>query len=185
LRLKQIENQAALTTSRFDRIFKEYRHRVYGFAYHYLNSSESAADVTQDVFVRLWKNLDSIDEDRMIGWLLRVTRNACVDAIRRRKAYSKRVETSTELLMDKADRAPLPDAQAGSALFQEHLRKALETLDEPHKSIVVLREIQEYKYEEISEVLGLPLNTVKVYLHRARKALRKELNERMDIEYVG
>jgi RNA polymerase sigma-70 factor (ECF subfamily) len=158
---------------------------VYGFAYHYLNSSESAADVTQDVFVRLWNNRDSIDEYRLIAWLLRVTRNACIDAIRREKAYAKRVETSTEILMDKADREPLPDAQAGSAIFQEHLRKALETLGEPHRSIVVLREIQEYKYEEISDVLDLPLNTVKVYLHRARKSLRKELNERMDIEYVG
>ncbi len=158
---------------------------MYGFAYHYLNSSESAADVTQDVFVRLWNHRDSVDEDRLIGWLLRVTRNACVDAIRRRKAYEKRVETNTDMLMEKADQSPLPDAQAESSIFQEHLRKALDTLDEPHKSIVVLREIQEYKYEEISEVLDIPLNTVKVYLHRARKALRKELNERMDIEYVG
>ena len=157
---------------------------MYGFAYNYLNSSEGAADVTQDVFVRLWNHRDTIDEDRLVGWLLRVTRNACVDAIRRRKAYVKRVETSTEMLMDKADRAPLPDAQTESALFHEHLRQALETLDEPQKSIVVLREIQEYKYEEISEALDLPLNTVKVYLHRARKALRKELNERMDIEYA-
>lgn len=86
--------------------------------------------------------------------------------------------------MEQADRAPLPDVQANSAIFQDHLRRALDTLEEPHKSIVMLREIQEYKYEEISEALDLPLNTVKVYLHRARKALRKELKEVMRNEYV-
>jgi len=173
-----------LNSKRFDQLFKEYLHRVYGFAFHYLNSAESAADVTQDVFVRLWANRQTIDEERLIGWLLRVTRNACVDAIRKRKAYEKRVQTSSEVLMDQADREPLPDAQANSAIFQEHLQRALDKLEEPHKSIVMLREIQEYKYVEISEALDLPLNTVKVYLHRARKALRKELKEVMRNEYV-
>ncbi|MBT4051701.1 MAG: sigma-70 family RNA polymerase sigma factor, partial [Bacteroidetes Order II. Incertae sedis bacterium] len=61
---------------------------------------------------------------------------------------------------------------------------ALDTLGEPHKSIVILREVQEYKYEEISEVLSLPLNTVKVYLHRSRKALRQELTEVMRHDYA-
>jgi len=61
------------------------------------------------------------------------------------------------------------------------LKRALDTMGEPHKSIVVLREVQDYKYEEISELLNLPLNTVKVYLHRARKMLRIALgNELME-----
>ena len=86
--------------------------------------------------------------------------------------------------MDKAARDPLPDAQAGSVIFQERLQNALQTLDEPYRSIILLREVQEYKYEEISETLEIPLNTVKVYLHRARKALRKELTEVMRYDYV-
>ena len=79
---------------------------------------------------------------------------------------------------------PCRTQEASSAIFQEHLKKALNALGEPHRSIVVLREVQEYKYEEISEVLNLPLNTVKVYLHRARKTLRKELGEVLRHDYA-
>ena len=81
-------------------------------------------------------------------------------------------------------RATLPDQEASSAIFQAHRKKALNALGEPHRSIVVLREVQDYKYEEISEVLNLPLNTVKVYLHRARKTLRKELGEVLRHDYA-
>ena len=66
-----------LTLISFEQLFSAYRHRVYGYACHYLRDEEEAADVTQEVFVRMWKNRDRIDESRPLPWLLRVTRNAC------------------------------------------------------------------------------------------------------------
>ncbi len=173
-----------LTLIRFEVLVTTYRHRIYGYACHYLGDAEEAADVTQDVLVRLWKNRDGIDEEHALAWLLRVTRNACVDVLRRRSAYRKRVETSSEMTNVHADPAPGPDREASSNLFQEKLISALETLGEPYKSIVILREIEEYTYEEICAALDLPLNTVKVYLHRARKALRKQLTEVSHHEYA-
>ncbi|GMQ80777.1 MAG: hypothetical protein BMS9Abin05_0206 [Rhodothermia bacterium] len=174
----------ALTIISFDILVKRYRHRVYGFAYHYLVDEDEAADVTQDVFVRMWQNRVKIDEERVLGWLLRVTRNACVDSVRKKNAYRRRVETDSDAIIEQADRAPLPDHQASASLFNERLTTALNKLDEPYKSIIILREIQEYKYGEIGEALDLPLNTVKVYLHRARKELRKELSEDLRYEYI-
>ncbi len=174
----------ALTIIRFDILVKRYRHRVYGFAYHYLVDEDAAADVTQEVFLRMWQNRTKIDEERVLGWLLRVTRNACVDAVRKRNAYRRRIETNSDTIDAQADRAPLPDQQASASMFNDRLNAALNKLDEPYKSIIILREIQEYKYGEISETLDLPLNTIKVYLHRARKKLRKELSEDLRYEYI-
>jgi len=182
---KQFARQLrALTIISFDILVKRYRHRVYGFAYHYLVDEADAADVTQDVFIRMWNSRAKIDEERVLGWLLRVTRNACVDAVRKKNAYKRRIETDSDSIDTQADRAPLPDQQAAASLFNERLAAALNKLDEPYKSIIILREIQEYKYGEISETLDLPLNTVKVYLHRARRALRKELSEDLRYEYI-
>ena len=174
----------ALTIIRFYILVKRYRHRVYGFAYHYLVDEDAAADVTQEVFLRMWQNRTKIDEERVLGWLLRVTRNACVDAVRKRNAYIRRIETNSDTIDAQADRAPLPDQQTSASLFNDRLNAALNQLDEPYKSIIILREIQEYKYDEISETLDLPLNTIKVYLHRARKMLRKELSEDLRYEYI-
>jgi RNA polymerase sigma-70 factor (ECF subfamily) len=82
------------------------------------------------------------------------------------------------------DEGPTPERSAQTSLFRERLQDALDRLGEPHRSIVVLREIQGYKYDEIAETLKLPLNTVKVYLHRARKALREDLGEVHRHDYV-
>ena len=156
---------------------QRFQNRVYGFAYHYLGNREEAEDVTQEVFIRLWKHREHIDEEQPLGWLLRVTRNASVDAIRRRKTYTRTVSVNTDLLDFAQGGNPLPDTETESSDFRRHLLKAVERLDEPYRSIVILREIQELKYQEISEALDLPLSTVKVYLHRARKSLRNDLHE--------
>ena len=73
--------------------------------------------------------------------------------------------------------APGPQNQAEGAEFRERLKKALGQLPEPHRSIVVLREIQGLAYDEIAAAVDRPLNTVKVYLHRGRKMLREQLRE--------
>ena len=136
-----------------------------------------SADVTQDTFIRLWEHRTALEEERVLSWLLRVARNACIDQMRKRKVRRSLDDEEGSIVDSLPDSARSPDGDAAASLFNDRLEQALERLGEPHRSIVVLREIQEYKYEEISDVLNLPLNTVKVYLHRARKALRKDLGE--------
>lgn len=169
---------------RFEASVQTYQHRIYGFAVYFLGDRVEAQDVTQEVFLRLWQHRNDVDEARLLGWLLRVTRNACVDALRRRKARTNVMRPDTDALGLAPGDGPMPDACAEAADFQEHLERALARLDEPYRSIVILREIQELKYEEISGALDLPLNTVKVYLHRGRKMLRKHLSEVMHRETV-
>ena len=168
----------------FNTRVRMHRDRIFGLAFHMLGNEAEAADVTQDVFIRLWKHHERLEEDLILGWLLRVARNACIDAMRRRKTRRTLFGADPELMERVEGTDQSPEQSASAALFRERLDEALECLGEPHRSIVVLREIHECKYEEISETLDLPLNTVKVYLHRARKALRKELGEVMRHDYV-
>lgn len=156
---------------------RTYQHRVYGFAVYFLGNRTEAEDVTQDVLLRLWQHRDTVEESRLLGWLLRVTRNACVDALRRRRVYRNLMTPDDERLGQAAAGDPTPDDDAEAADFQRHLRRALAQIPDPYRSIVILREVQELKYEEISGAMDLPLNTVKVYLHRGRKMLRQHLSE--------
>ena len=172
-----------MTLFEFEHQLKRYKDRVYGFAFQYLGSAEEAEDVTQEVLIRFWKHRHEIGGQQPIGWLLRVTRNAAIDAIRKRNTYRRNVSVDSEMI----DHAPVdmlsPEQATEHSDFRGHLEHALNALAEPYRSIVIFRELQEMKYNEICEALELPLNTVKVYLHRARKMLRDELKEVYHREY--
>ncbi|MFQ5572007.1 MAG: RNA polymerase sigma factor [Rhodothermales bacterium] len=167
---------------RFERYVRTYQHRVYGFAVYFLGDRDEAADVTQDVLLRLWQHRDTVEEERLLGWLLRVARNACVDVLRKRKARRHLMTPEGDNVGQAAGSEPAPDACAEAVDFQQHLERALTQIAEPYRSIVILREVQELKYEEISGAMNLPLNTVKVYLHRGRKMLREQLSKVMHRE---
>lgn len=161
----------------FKSLVDEHRDRVYSYVLHMLRDPASSADVTQDVFIRLWEHRGTLEAERVLSWLLRVARNACIDEMRKhrvRQSVENDEITGVDRLMDDA---PPPDRSTAASLFRDRLREALDRLGEPHRSIVILREIEGYPYNDISDQLGLPLNTVKVYLHRARKALRHDLGE--------
>jgi RNA polymerase sigma-70 factor (ECF subfamily) len=171
-------------TKKFRSLADQHRHRVYTFAYYSLGNREEAEDVTQEVLVRLWKNWEDLEEVTLPAWISRVTRNACIDAVRRRRAYRTRVVASGdgEDMVQGISIEPGPDATAEASELRETIQGALASLQEPYRSIVILREIQDLKYEEISENLELPLNTVKSYLHRGRRMLREKLSGALDHE---
>ena len=88
----------SVTLFEFEHQVKQHKDRVYGSAFHYLGTAEEAEDVTQEVFIRFWQHRTSIDEKQPIGWLLRVTRNAAIDAIRKRKTYQRNVSVDSEMI---------------------------------------------------------------------------------------
>lgn len=168
--------------SDFEQQVRQYQDRVFGFAQYFLKNREAAQDVTQDVLIRFWEHHDDVDDDRALGWLLRVTRNACIDALRKRKTRRNAITVNTDGLDRATSPAPSPAADAEASDFRDHLEQALDDVDEPYRSVIILREIQNLKYREISEALDMPMNTVKVYVHRGRKKLRKQLTEVIDHE---
>ena len=156
----------------FERIVMRYRHRVYGYACHMLGSEDDAADVAQEVFIRLWKKRSTVDEARILPWLLSVTRNLCIDALRHRQTVHQLISRNEHELESATSGAPAPDDVLETAELSRQLQEALESLSEPHRSIVILREIQGLSYADICAALDLPMTTVKVYLHRGRRMLR-------------
>lgn len=170
----------------FQALVEEHRDRVYSLACYLLGDREEAADATQEVFLRLWRNLPELersggDRETLAPWLLRVTRNCCFDLMRRRR--TRRTVLGHPEEADAVDRTPAddpdPERLAASSDLGRHLRRAVQAMAEPYRSVLILREVQEMKYHEISETLEMPLNTVKVNIHRGRKMLRERLKEVM------
>lgn len=165
----------------FERHVREHQDRIFGFACYFLGSREDARDITQDVLIRMWNHRDQIDTDRLLPWLLRVTRNACIDHTRRgRRTY----EVNGEDIDRWESYGTSPADQLEQNEGVRHIESAVERVPEPYRSVVILREIQNLKYEEISGAMNMPINTVKVYLHRGRKMLREQLSEVYDREHA-
>jgi len=168
-----------IMTRRFEELVKKYRDWVYTFAFYSLGNREEAEDTTQEVLMRLWDNLENLREASVSAWLRRVTTNACIDTARKRKAYRTRVIAGggVEQLPQAVSRELDPGLSAEGSELRTRIRAAISELTEPYRSIVIHREIQGMKYDEISDAMQLPLNTVKSYLHRARRTLREQLKE--------
>ncbi len=163
----------------FQHHVEQHRNRVYSLAYYTLRNRQDAEDVTQEVLIRFWKHRLRLDLRGLAAWLHTVTRNLCRDVARkkRRGVTGREVDSQPEELealpTDDAD----PQTAAEEAQFQSRLAAAVSKLDEPYRSIVILREIQGLKYQEIAAAVDKPLGTVKVYLHRGRRQLRDQLRE--------
>lgn len=157
-----------------DALVLEHADLVYRVILRILRCADDAADVTQDTLVKVWRNGEVVPADRRRAWCARVARNAALDHLRRR-ACRPHVPADPDRIPEPTSTHPLPDIDAEGAEFRRHLDNALDELDEPYRSIVVLREVEGLAYQEIADALDLPLGTMKVYLHRAKKRLRQAL----------
>ncbi|MEM7354645.1 MAG: sigma-70 family RNA polymerase sigma factor, partial [Acidobacteriota bacterium] len=150
--------------SGFEAAVQRHQRKVYTFARYYLGNSAEAEDISQEVLLKLWQKQHEIESEGQRAWLLKVARNACYDRLRRRRTAAKIFADDPE--EQAAAKVPLtdpdPEARAAAKDFRRHLKQALEQLKDPMKSIVILREVQGLKYQEIAQVLDIPLATVRV-----------------------
>jgi len=158
----------------FEQAVVEHKDRVHGFAAMMLRDAVEAQDVAQEALVRLWRHREQVDAALAGVWLLRTTRNLCIDRLRRRVVRSE-VDDGPEVLERHGGDAPDPERLAGSSETGRAVLRALGELSEADRSVVVLREVQGLPYDEIADALGIPLGTLKARLHRARERLRAEL----------
>lgn len=150
---------------------KEYQDQAWTVARYILKDAGEAEDATQEAFVKLWHNRDNIDPERVQSWLMKVTRNGCLDRLRRRR---ENVEFDESYMAGEVS-GPMQDVATGQT--REWLKRAIGSLKEPYRSLVVLRDVNQHSYEEVAAMLELNLAQVKTYLHRARKQLREQLAE--------
>jgi len=163
----------------WESIVRLYRRKVFNVAYKFVGSHDQAEDLTQDVFLKLFKSLDTFDRRANFQtWLISVSRNLCIDHYR---AVRKERETINRDV-DPADHQPMsPDIRADTRL--EHrdrvtlLRRALEKLAPTLRTAVMLRDIQELTYQEIATKLRLPEGTVKSRINRGRTELARQIQK--------
>ena len=163
----------------FETLLGLYQNKVYGLALRMCGSEEDAWDAAQEAFLAAWRALPGFrGESGFSTWLYRLTANAAIDCLRREK--KRRGELSIEggeLPLSLPDAGPSPQEAAEGGELRAAVNAALARLTDQHRTVLILRELQELSYEEIAGALGLDLGTVKSRISRARKALRKILLE--------
>jgi len=179
-RLRERDEQA------FSEIFKRFGDKVFSLVYRMLGNRHEAEDVTQEVFVTVFKTIDGFrGEAKFSTWLLRIAANQSKNRI---KYLARRPTEGGELDEGAPARAAAaggpamptqiegPDQLLEAAEMESIMQAAIGKLDEEHRLLVILRDVEELSYQEIGEITGLPEGTIKSRLHRARLAIKEELD---------
>jgi RNA polymerase sigma-70 factor (ECF subfamily) len=164
----------------WEEIVRDHSARVYRLAYRLTGNPHDAEDLTQEVFVRVFRSLESYTPGTFEGWLHRITTNLFLDSARRKQRI--RFEGLAD---DVAQRLPGKDPSPAQAFDERHMdsdvQSALKALPPDYRAAVVLCDIEGFSYEEIAATLGVKLGTVRSRIHRGRAQLRAALAHRQRV----
>jgi len=161
----------------WEALVRRYQARVYGVAFHYLRDPEEARDLAQDVFIKVYRNLDSFTGDAFLPWLLRMARNAAIDRIRRKKARPPAEDVPVEENISLAADGPSPEDSWLSDSKKRLVHRAMGHMSDQNREMILLKEIQGLNLQEIADLLDVPLGTVKSRSNRARIELARKVVE--------
>jgi RNA polymerase sigma-70 factor (ECF subfamily) len=160
----------------WDEVVRAHSPRVYRLAYRLTGNRHDAEDLTQDVFVRVFRSLADYTPGTFEGWLHRITTNLFLDRVRRKQRI--RFEALPEDSERIVGREPTPDQVYDDSHFDDDVQAALDALSPDFRAAVVLCDIEGLSYEEIAATLGVKLGTVRSRIHRGRSQLRDALDHR-------
>lgn len=165
----------------FGEIVELYKNSIYQLCYRMLGNRHEAEDMAQEAFIRAFINIKSFNQDlKFSTWLFRIATNLCIDRMRKKKPdyYLDAEVSGTEgltMYSQIPSNSPLPENEIQSLELHETVQKEILKLPEKYRTAIVLKYIEELSLNEISEILDLPLGTVKTRIHRGREALRQQL----------
>lgn len=159
-------NTAILTSAEYNHSVEQISDSLYRFAVHFLKDSEDAQDVVQDAFEKLWLNKDKVEKEKVKSWLFTCAHNSMLNQVSRKKRQLTHLDSLDE------KRSQAPDNSYESKQVIDQLVSSLPPIQ---KSILLLRDLEGYTYEEIGAMLSIPPSQVKVYLFRARLKIKKQL----------
>ena len=166
------------TPPTWDEVVRTHSARVFRLAYRLTGNRHDAEDLTQDVFVRVFRSLADYTPGTFEGWLHRITTNLFLDNVRRKQRIR------FDALPDDAERlpsnTPSPATEIDERLFDPDVQKALDALPPEFRAAVVLCDIEGLSYEEIAATLDIKLGTVRSRIHRGRAQLRAALTGRTE-----
>jgi len=166
----------------WETIVRQYHQRIYNLAYRFTGRFDESEDLAQEIFLKVFRTLSSYrpESGALVTWMVRVGRNHIIDHYRKFK--TERTQTdSLEVEYEKAEENPARYASPAQALEQrelsERVHRALLRISEDLRETVILRDLEEFTYEEIAEMLALPLGTVKSRINRGRAELARLLKK--------
>ena len=165
----------------WDEIVDQHSARVYRLSYRLTGNAHDAEDLTQEVFVRVFRSLDKYTPGTFEGWLHRVTTNLFLDQARRKQRI-RFDALSDERAARLRSSSPAPDVAYSDMHFEDDVERALATLPPDFRAAVVLCDVEGLSYEEIAEILDAKLGTVRSRIHRGRAQLRTALAHRAPTE---
>jgi RNA polymerase sigma-70 factor (ECF subfamily) len=168
-------------TAAFGILVRKYQDRLFNSMVHLLRNPADAEDVVQDAFLQALRKLDTFQgNSQFYTWLFRIARNTAISKLRRRKPTVSLESTDSQQRLDFPDDGPTPATEMERRERQTGLMRAMDRLSSEHRAILILREMEEQNYETISEILDLPVGTVRSRLHRARLQLKEFLLQTED-----
>ena len=150
------------------------KNKLFRFAYRLVNSEEEAKDIVQDVMIKVWNNRENMDQTRnMEAWCMTLTRNLSLDRLKSKHLGHQEIETQYDL----ANPLATPYRSTEMSDTMHRVNELIEGLPSKQKQIIILRDVEGMTYKEISKVLEIDINQVKVNLFRARRSVRENLTE--------
>ena len=150
--------------------------RVYSLALQYVRDADEAADLAQEIFIKIYRNLNKMETgSAFLPWMVRVARNCCIDRIRRIRARPPARDVVVDEDLELVAGTPSPEQSWNTDRRKQLVYQAMGSLSEQNREILVLKEIQQLKLTEIAGMLGLPVGTIKSRASRARVELAKSV----------
>ncbi len=176
-----LEFQKTDETESFEVLMQRYKNPLFNFVFRFLGDRDSTADVVQETFIKVYKNKDSYKTfAKFSTWIYTIAGNLAKTELQRRKRKNQVSINSygdDEETMELPDGGPLPDRLVDSGIKNKMIQDALLKLPEVYREMVVLRDIQEFSYEEIAEMMDISIGTVKSRINRGRSQLQELLRD--------
>lgn len=186
--LRLAQNLLTGAPGSFDNFVDTYNSKIFRYTYAMCRQREDAEEVAQETLMKVFQNLDQLhDPERLKPWIFRIAKNACLMK-RRKSVFAPTAELSLdelkpskdgEMRLQIADWSLLPDQAAENAELREALDHAVAELPELYRAVFLLRDAEQMSTEDTADILGVSTDVVKTRLHRARLALRKQLDEHL------
>jgi RNA polymerase sigma-70 factor (ECF subfamily) len=165
----------------FAEVVEYYKDKIYQLCYRMLGNAHEAEDMAQEAFLRAYVNIDSYDIKRKFStWLYRIATNLCIDRIRKKKpdyfldaevAGTEGLNMYSQIAAD----GEFPEESVEKLELHEYVQQQIAQLPEKYRTVIILKYVDELPLKEISDIMELPIGTVKTRIHRGREALRKKL----------
>jgi len=161
----------------FRLIFERYSRPVISFIYDLVSDRGLAEELTQETFVRAFRNLGTLrQETKLSTWLFGIAKNVARESLRARMRASRQVDLEDKSVLDLSDHSPVPVHQLLNKELNELIQRSLALLDDDKRLVFTLKVFQQCSYEEIADITGFSISKLKSDLHRARSEMRRRIS---------